>query len=164
MEKKHLVVLEPEQRDQLQRVVSGGGEQERRATRAQILLKADQGSLGPAWSDRAIGEAFGVSVDTVHLVRRKFAEEGIDRALNHKRHPGAAHQRKLDQAARAHLVDLLHRSPPRGHSRWTLRLLADKVTELDHIDTVSHETIRQTLRRMDLDLHQKSTGDSEISG
>ena len=158
MVKKHRVILDSAQRSRLEQIPSSSPGKSRRSIRVRALLYADEGPAGPGWCDRAIGEVLRVSADTVRFVRMRFAEGGLERALEHKRHPDTRHRRKLDRVAQIHLARLVRQSPPNGHGRWTLRLLADTVTELGQVDTVSHETIRQTLRRMDIDLSLDSAG------
>ncbi len=113
--------------------------------RAQILLKADQNKSGPAWTDARIGEAFDVSRATVERVRKRFLVAGRDAALTRRRPPPRA--RKLDGRAEAHLIATACGAPPDGHKRWTLRLLAGRLVELEEVDTISHETVRKILKK-----------------
>jgi hypothetical protein len=113
--------------------------------RARILLKADRGPLGPAWTDEQIGDALEVGSITAHRVRRAFIEGGLEGAL--VRRPLPRRLRMLDGEQEARLIALACGSPPAGRRRWTLRLLADKVVTLGHVEGGSHETIRQTLRK-----------------
>ncbi len=114
-------------------------------TRARILLKADCSPLGPAWSDEQISDALDLGAITVHRVRRSFVEGGLEGAL--VRRPLPRRPRMLDGEQEAHLIALACGSPPAGRCRWTLRLLADRLVELGHVDKVSHETIRRTLKK-----------------
>ena len=111
-----------------------------------ILLKADQGPNGPAWVDDAIADAVEVSQSTVARVREEFVEQGLDAALQ-RRAPRRQYQRKLDGAQEAHLVALACSTPPTGQARWSLRLLADKLVELDIVADVSYQTVRRILKK-----------------
>ena len=144
MTKKYIVTLTPEEREQLQKMISSGVERVRKLTHARILLKADAG-----WQDADIGVALDVSVSTIERVRRRFVEEGLEAALN-RRSSQRKYSYKLDGEAEAHLIALACSQPPEGHARWTLRLLADKMVELSYVDSISHETVRQTLLRNEL--------------
>jgi len=145
MNKRYIVRLSVEEREQLEALVAKGKAAARKLTRARILLKADCGGRGPAWSDEEISRALDVGTITVHRARRDFVEGGLDGAL--VRRPVPRRPRMLDGEQEAHLIALACGSPPAGRRRWTLRLLADKMVELGHIDTVSHETIRRTLKK-----------------
>lgn len=146
MPKKYPIHLEPAQREQLERLLSCGTTASRSLTRARILLKADQGDHGPAWKNAAIAEAFEVSELTVSRVRKRFVEEGLERALHHK--PQVRRKApRLDGAGEAHLLALVCGEPPAGRARWPLRLLAEKMVELGHAEALSHETVRQTLKK-----------------
>jgi len=139
--KKHLVKLESDERTQLLDMTSKGTMGARKMKRAQILLKADEG-----WKDESIIQALNTSRSTVERTRKRFVEEGMDKALNEDPRPG---QRvKLDGKAEAHLVALTCSDAPGGREHWPLRLLANKLVELGVVESVSHETIRQTLKKM----------------
>ncbi len=145
MNKRFIVRLSTEEREQLEALVAKGKAAAHKLTRARILLKADCSETGPAWSDERISLALDVGTITVHRVRRDFVEGGLERAL--VRRPVPRRPRMLDGEQEAHLIALACGSPPAGRRRWTLRLLADKMVEFGHIDTVSHETIRRTLKK-----------------
>jgi transposase len=145
MNKKFVVRLSVVERAQLESLVAKGKAAARKLTRARILLKADCSDLGPAWSDQQICEALDLGIITVHRVRRSFVESGLDGVL--VRRPVPRRPRMLDGEQEAHLIALACGSPPAGRCRWTLRLLADKLVELGHIESVSHETIRRTLKK-----------------
>ena len=145
MNKRFIVRLLCEERDHLESLVAKGMAAARKLTRARILLKADCSDRGPAWSDEEISRALDVGTITVHRVRRDFVEGGLDGALI--RRPVPRRPRLLDGQQEAHLIALACGSPPAGRCRWTLRLLADTMVELGHIDRVSHETIRRTLKK-----------------
>jgi len=146
MQKKHRVKLTGEQRLELQRLIAAGTGPARRASHARILLKADEGPDGPGWDDAPIAEAVEVSPATVERVRKRFAQDGLPAALEH-RPPTATRPRRLDGAQEAHLIALTCSDPPTGAGRWTLRLLAEKMVALEYVDEVSYETIRRTLKK-----------------
>jgi transposase len=145
MNKKYFVKLTEEERQSLETLVSQGRTAARKITRAWILLKADAG-VGPAWSDEQIRTAFGVGLATIYRVRQTYVEEGLAAVLT--RRPKSRHRhRKLDGEQEAHLIALACSQPPPGRRRWTLRLLADKLVELEHSERVCLETVRQTLKK-----------------
>jgi hypothetical protein len=139
-------MLSEEERARLRTLIGQGIAPARLLTHARILLKADQGEGGPAWSDTAIAGAVEVHPATVGRVRRSFVEQGLDAALERKA-PDRVYPRRLDGAAEAHLIALACGAPPAGRERWTLRLLADELVRLEVVETVSHETIRRTFEQ-----------------
>lgn len=143
---KYAVILSEEERARLRTLIGQGIAPARRLTHARILLKADQGEGGSAWSDTAIAGAVEVHPATVGRVRRSFVEQGLDAALERKA-PDRVYPRRLDGAAEAHLIALACGAPPAGRERWTLRLLADELVRLEVVETVSHETIRRTFEQ-----------------
>lgn len=143
---KYAVRLTDEQRAALRTLVGRGVAPARRLTHARILLKADQGEGGAAWSDAAIAGALEIHPATVARVRHQFVAEGLDAALD-RRAPRREYVRKLDGEQEAHLVALTCGTPPAGRARWSLRLLADELVRLEVVDTISHETVRQTLQQ-----------------
>lgn len=147
MEKRYRVTLTDEEREELRGMVSTGKASARKLVRARVLLLADQGVGGSAKSDMEIVEALGCGRATVERVRRQFVEEGLEEVLE----PSPSlriYERKLDGKAEAHLVALACGAPPEGRDGWTLRLLGDRLVALGHVDSVSHETVRQTLKKM----------------
>jgi transposase len=144
--KKYIVRLTPDERDQLLPMVRGGKAAARALLHARILLKADQDQEAAAWSDEAISEALEVHATTVARVRQRFVEQGLDAALRPKP-TTRQYERKLDGAAEAHLIALACGPAPEGRAQWTLRLLADKLVGLEHVGSVSHETVRRTLKK-----------------
>ena len=145
MGKKYIVRLSGEERERLTALVRKGQGSARTIGHAQQLLKVD--ADGPNWTDGEVAEAFGVGENTVAEVRQRFVEGGLDRALNRKRQEPPPRARKLDGAAEAHLIAVACGDPPEGRSRWTLRLLAGRLIELAIVDDISHETVRQTLKK-----------------
>ena len=149
--KQYQVKLDKSQRDYLITLISSGKESARKLTRARILLKADEGEFGPAYTDDKIKEAVEVSIPTIERTRKAFVLENLTAALNPKKRsdtPG----KKFDGEKEAHLIALVCSEPPEGCARWTLRLLAEKMVELEHFDSISHETIRRVLKKTNLDL------------
>jgi hypothetical protein len=140
------VFLDEPQRAHLRTLVGSGTAPARLLTRARILLKADHGEGGPGWSDAAIAGALEVNPSTVLRVRKQFVAEGLEPTLVRKR-PDRVYERRLDGNQEAHLVALTCGVPPDGQARWSLRLLADELVRLEVVDTVSYETVRQTLKK-----------------
>ena len=143
---KLIVRLAAAQRAQLETMIVAGRHAAAALVHARILLKADVGSTGPGWEDNAIAEAIEVSVATVARVRKRFAEGGLDAAI-HRKKPTGRQYRKLDGAQEAQLVALACSTPPDGRARWTLKLLADRLVELEVVDAVSDETVRRVLKK-----------------
>jgi IS30 family transposase len=139
------VVLTEAQRAELRSLIGSGVAPARTLTRARILLKANHGQGGPGWSDAAIAGALEVHPSTVQRVRRQFVSDGLSATLARKR-PDRVYERRLDGRQEAHLIALACATPPDGHAQWSLRLLADEVVRLEVVETISHETVRQTLK------------------
>ena len=146
-QKKYLVTLTLEERDRLSRLTGAGKASARTLTRARILLKADQADGGPAWLDADIAEALDCGLRTVERVRQRFVERGLDDALTHKEQQTPRRQRVFDGAAEARLIALACSQPPDGRAGWTLRLLADRLVELEVVEAVSRETVRRALKK-----------------
>jgi transposase len=145
MYKKYVVRLTDQERGQLETLVRSGRAHTRKLLYARILLKAD--ANGPdQWTAERIADALEVSSATVARERRRYCEDGLEVALMPKK-PGKPRRRVLDGRAEAHLIALSCSDPPEGRERWSMRLLADRMVELGHVDTVSHETIRRTLKK-----------------
>ena len=147
MAKRYRVTLEEGEREQLQALLARGKADVRRLKHAQILLKADEAGGHEAWTDAAIAEAVECGEATVERVRRRFVEEGLELALSPYRTPRREYRTKLDGDQEARLITLACSAPPDGRSRWTLRLLADALVQLEIVDSVSYETVRQTLKK-----------------
>ena len=144
--KKYRVTLRGEERDELERMVSKGKSAARKLTHARILLQTDESAGSPAQQDATVARGLGVDVKTVERVRQRFVEQGFEAALV-PAPPRRLYQRKLDGAGEAHLIALACSAPPAGRSDWTLRLLAGRMVELEYADSLSHETVRQTLKK-----------------
>ena len=149
MKKRYLVTLTLEEREELQSMVSKGKAAARKLVRARILLLADEAEGGPKQSDPEITEALGCGRATVERVRKKFVEEGLQATLTPKP-TTRTYENRLDGKAEAHLVAMACGAPPEGRGRWTLRLLADRMVGLGYVESVSHETVRQTLKKTNL--------------
>jgi transposase len=147
MNKKYRVTLTAAEREELAGLLARGKADVRRLKHAQILLKADEAEGGPGWSDERTAEAVGVGLTTVERIRQRFVEEGLASALSPYRGGKRVYERKLDGEQEAHLIALACATPPAGHARWTLRLLARRMVELAYVDALSHETVRQTLKK-----------------
>jgi len=143
-EAKYVVRLTDAERQSLQELTAGKRVAADKVLRARIFLKADV--EGPAWSDPEIAEAFDVGLSTIHRLRERLVEEGLEAAL--ARRPNSQKRvPKLDGANEAHLIAMTCGSPPEGRCRWTLQLLADKLVELRLVDSISTETVRRTLKK-----------------
>jgi DNA-binding transcriptional ArsR family regulator len=146
MKKKYPVILSETERDELKGLIAAGTAPARKLTHARILLKADQSPEGPGWVDEMVAEAVEVSQPTVSRVRKQYVEEGLEAALN-RRPPNREYHRKLDGQQEARLVALACSEPPEGQARWSLRLLADRMVELEVVDDLSYQTVRRTLKK-----------------
>jgi hypothetical protein len=145
MNKKYIVRLSDEERRQLTELIRKGTAAAYKIRHAHILLKAD--ADGPAWTDAQIAESFAVSVNTVLGVRQRLVEQGFETALNRKQQERPSRTPCLDGEGEARLIALRCSAPPAGHARWTLRLLADQAVALDIVEAISHETVRQALKK-----------------
>lgn len=145
-EAKYVVRLTSEERQTLQALVDRRQGSADKLLRARMFLKADVSDEGPGWPDAQIAEAFEVGLSTVHRLRQRLIEEGLDAALLRK--PQSARRpAKLDGAQEAKLIAIACSEPPGGRARWTLQLLADKLVELKVVDSISDETVRQRLKK-----------------
>ena len=147
MHKHYVVTLTTAERDSLKHLLAAGTASARKLTHARILLKADQSPDGPGWVDQAIADAVEVSQPTVFRVRKQYVEQGLEAALN-RRPPTREYVRKLDGVQEAKLLAVACAKPPTGQARWSLRLLADKLVELEIVeDAVSYQTVRRILKK-----------------
>jgi transposase len=146
MRKQHIVVLSEEERARLHTLIGQGTAPARALTHARILLNANQGGAGPGWTDRAITTAPEVHHTTVARVRQQYARGGLDAAVDRKV-PEREYRRKLAGEQEARLVALACSAPPQGRTRWTLRLLAQRLVALEVVDDLSHETVRQAVQQ-----------------
>ena len=145
--KKYRVTLTDEERQHLQAMIAAGKAAAKTLAHAHILLKADQAEGGPAWPDHRIAEALEVSVATVERVRQRLVEHGLDAALRRKEQDRPSRLPVLDGRAEARLIALACSPPPLGRAVWTMQLLADKLVELEVVDSISDETVRLALKK-----------------
>jgi hypothetical protein len=154
---KYMVRLNTEEREQLLALVTTGRAAAVKLLHARILLKADVDAGGRRWTDAEIAEALDTSAATVHRVRQAWVEAGMETALSRKR-PTGRQYRKLDGGQEAQLIAVACSAPPEGRVRWTLTLLADKLVELDIVDTISAECVRVTLKKTHANRGSSSSG------
>lgn len=144
-EKKYIVRLTDSERDICVEVIGKLKGTSQKVRRAHILLKAD--ADGPAWTDARIAEAFSCRTKTVENLRQRFVEQGFENTLERQKSPQAGAKKLLDGNEEAKIIAMRLGSPPEGYGKWTLRLLARKAVELEIVENVSHETVRQTLKK-----------------
>ncbi len=147
MNKKYIVRLEPHEREELHKLVCRGKGAARKLTHARILMQADVSEAGPGWTDDRIAEALGVTTRTVEHVRQRGVEQGLEAALERKRREQPARPPILDGAREAKLVAVCCSKPPPGRRRWTLRLLADRLVELNLVESISPDTVGRALKK-----------------
>lgn len=146
MQKKYIVRLTEEERSTLKEIIKKLKGTSQRVRRSQILLKAD--ADGPNWTDQKIAEAFDCRRQTVENIRESLVTNGFEIALNGKKRETPPRKKLLDGDGEAKLIAMRLGSPPDGFGNWSLRLLADKVVELEIVDSISYETVRRTLKKM----------------
>ena len=144
---KYRVTLDAEERQLLHGLIAEGKAAAKKLAHARILLKADVAEGGPAWPDVRIAEALEVSTDTVGRVRQRFVEQGLEAALVRKPQDRPSRQRALDGRAEARLIALACSAPPESRKGWTMRMLADRLVELEVVPSVSDETVRRALKK-----------------
>ena len=147
MAKLYLVKLDADERQELSQLVKKERTAAKKRTHAQVLLLADGGRHGPAWTDEAVAQACQVTVRTVENIRKRLVLEGLEAALNRKPQARLSREKILDGAKEAKVIALCCGAKPAGHARWTLRLLAERIVELDIVASISHETVRQCLKK-----------------
>lgn len=143
MKKRYIVRLTDEERQSLHALVSAGKAPAYKIKHAHILLLVD--ADGPNWTDEHVAEALGCHLNTVANVRQRFVEHGLEAALGRRKRD--YRPRLVDGEVEAHIIALSCSAPPEGHARWTLRLLADRLVELDIVPSISHETVRLVLKK-----------------
>ena len=151
MKKKYPVILTEAEREQLRILIAAGTAPARKLTHARILLKADQSPEGPGWVDEKVAEAVEVSQPTVSRVRKQYFEEGLQAALN-RCPPKREYYRKLDGEQEARLIALACSEPPKGQARWSLRVVADKLVELEIVEEISYQTVGRILKKTNSNL------------
>lgn len=145
MNKKYIVRLSEEERQTCKDVIRKLKGASQKVRRAQILLKAD--ADGPAWTDETIAEAFNCRVQTVENIRKRLVTEGFERAFERKKRQTPPTPPLLDGKGEAKLISMRLGKPPAGYGKWTLQLLADELVALEVVDSISHETVRKTLKK-----------------
>lgn len=158
MVKKYIVALSAAERQYLEQFTTTGKRAAYQITHARILLKADLNQEEGSWCDVEIQTALDVAVRTIERVRQRFVEEGLEAAL--KRRPGAGRKRQMQGEQEAHLIALRCSEPPQGQARWTLRLLAEQMVELNYMESISLETVRKTLKKQTATVETTKLGDS----
>ena len=143
--KRYVVRLEPQEREGLERLVRVGKAAAYKIRHANMLLMAD--AEGRGWGDETIAQGLGVSVGQVEHLRKRFVERGLDACLERKKQERPSIEPRFDGESEARLIALACGKPPGGRPRWSLRLLADKAVELRIVESASHETVRQTLKK-----------------
>lgn len=145
MQKKYIVRLTDEERETLRSVIKKLKGSSQKVRRAQLLLKAD--ADGPNWTDTRIADAFSCRTKTVENVRQRLVNDGFEVALNGKKRESPPRSKTLDGKQEARVIAMRLSKPPKGFANWTLRLLAEKLVELEIVDSISPETIRKTLKK-----------------
>ena len=147
MKIRYIIKLSSEEREQLNDIIHLGKHAAMRRRHAQILLLVDEGEHGPALLDREAAQRVEVSRRTVEIVRERCVNEGLEKTLWRKKRT-RERNRRLDGKGEAHLINLACSDAPDGQTRWTLHMLADRLVELDIVESISHECVRQTLKKM----------------
>lgn len=147
MKKKYIVRLSPEEKAVCEGIVKKLKGSSQKITRAQILLKADV--HGPSWTDEKIAEAFGCRRQTVEQLRERLVTEGFEQALNGKRPVNPPRAKLLSGEQEAELIAMRLGTPPAGYGSWTLKLLQNQMIVLEIVESISHETVRKTLKKTD---------------
>lgn len=150
MEKRWVVELSQEERKQLEQLINKGKVAGYKIKHAHMLLKADESEHGPSWSDTRIAEAYNVSESTVRNLRKRLVEKGLEAALGREKRTN--YSTKLDGEAEAKLIAIACSQPPEGYSRWSVRLLADRLVELEIVDSISHMTVQRAMKKTNLNL------------
>ena len=145
MPKKYIVRLSEAEREELRTVIKKLKGSSQKVRRAQILLKAD--ANGSNWTDEQISEAFDCRTQTVEKIRKRLVKQGFKTVLNGAKRLHPPTEKLLDGAQEAEVIALRLGEPPKGYANWSLRLLARKVVELGIVESISHETARQTLKK-----------------
>ncbi len=156
MKKRFVVKLTLDERSRLEGMIKRGREAAYRRRHAEVLLLVDEGEHGPELVDRVVAERTGFSRRTVEQIRQRCVTEGLDSALERKKRVRERSQR-LDGEGEARLISLACSDAPKGHARWTLHLLSDKLVELEVVESISHECVRQVLKK-----HHKTLAKADV--
>ena len=161
MREKHVVRLTAAERARCREMVRVGEHQARCIMHAQVLLHADIGPEGPGWTDQAIATFCGITTVTAAAIRKRMVTEGLEAALSHyHRCVQREYPHKLDGRQEAHLIALACSDPPEGRERWSLRLLADRMVQLGHVESLSYNTVRDVLKKTNCSPGAASNGAS----
>lgn len=144
---KYSVKLNQGQRKLLEDLLKKGEAPARKIMHAQILLKCDKGEWGPRWRDQQIQETFEVGETLIKRIRKQYVENGLEAALERKKHPGRPEKQRIDGEQEAQIIALLCTERPEGQERWTLRALTDRIIEVEIVEQVSYETVRTVLKK-----------------
>lgn len=164
MSPRYRVTLTQQERKELEALTRRGKTHARKFIHARALLLCDAGDDGPAWNVADVAKALGVTSRTIEHLKRRFVEDGLEAALERKPREKPPREVTFDGAFEARLIAMACSDVPEGHQRWTVRLLADKVVELNIAPSVSHMTVQRVLKKTNLDLTSASTGKSRRKG
>ena len=164
MSPRYRVTLTQQERKELEALTRRGKTHARKFIHARALLLCDAGDDGPAWNVADVAKALGVTSRTIEHLKRRFVEDGLEAALERKPREKPPREVTFDGAFEARLIAMACSDVPKGHQRWTVRLLADKVVELNIAPSVSHMTVQRVLKKTNLDLTSASTGKSRRKG
>lgn len=164
MSPRYRVTLTQQERKELEALTRRGKTHARRFIHARALLLCDAGDDGPAWNVADVAKALGVTSRTIEHLKKRFVEDGLEAALERKPREKPPREVTFDGAFEARLIAMACSEVPAGHQRWTVRLLADKVVELNIAPCVSHMTVQRVLKKTNLDLTSASTGKSRRKG
>jgi len=156
-QKKYIVSLMPSERNFLEQLTKKGKIAAYKMNHARILLQADLNQEGGGWIDSQISKSLNISHATIERVRQRFVEEGIESALNRRKQKNRR-PKTIDGEKEAYLIAIACSKTPTGKGHWTLQMLADKMVELNYVEQVSTQTIRQTLKKMSLSLGSMNPG------
>jgi transposase len=164
MSPRYRVTLTQQERKELEALTRRGKTHARKFIHARALLLCDAGDDGPAWNVADVAKALGVTSRTIEHLKKRFVEDGLEAALERKPREKPPREVRFDGAFEARLIAMACSDVPEGHQRWTVRLLADKVVELNIAPSVSHMTVQRVLKKTNLDLTSASTGKSRRKG
>ena len=146
MKKRYVVELTSDERDRMETIVSKGKAAAYKIKHANILLSVDQGKQGTAWTDKQAAQAFGCHRTTVEAMRKRFVFEGFDAAIDRKRE-GVGRPRKIDGDVEAKMTMIACSEPPEGRARWTVRMIADKLVEMEVVDSCSRMSVQRAMKK-----------------
>lgn len=159
--KYYKVTLQDGERHQLKAIISKGSHASAKVKRSNVLLSVDESSGGKGWTDLQAHQAYGMSTRQIERLRKRFVEEGFEVALNGQKR--GHRQVEFDGEVEAHIIALACGKVPEGYARWTLHLLADKAVEMDYVESISHESVRQLLKKRNKTLEKAILGDTSGS-